>query len=68
MWGSMDSTFAKYYGGEPGENRKRFEAEVPLGRPSQPEDVAKLVSYLAGDECDYITGQSLLVDGGSIMI
>ncbi|OQU95628.1 hypothetical protein CLAIMM_01810 [Cladophialophora immunda] len=55
MWGSMDSLFQKYYGGAPGENRKKFESEVALGRPSYPEDVAKFVSYLASNESDYMT-------------
>ncbi|EJF59599.1 acetoin reductase family protein [Dichomitus squalens LYAD-421 SS1] len=38
--------------------------QSPLGRIGQPEDVAKLVSFLVSDEASYITGQSYLVDGG----
>ena len=37
---------------------------IPLGRTGQPDDVAKLVSFLASKESDYITGQSILVNGG----
>lgn len=40
---------------------------IPLGRIGQPEDVAKAVCFLASDEAGYITGQSLCVNGGSIM-
>ncbi len=36
----------------------------PIGRAGQPEDVAKAVLYLASDESSWVTGTSLLVDGG----
>jgi glucose 1-dehydrogenase len=39
-------------------------AEIPLGRPGNPEEVAALVSYLVSDEAAYVTGTSILVDGG----
>jgi len=39
-------------------------AFTPLGRLEQPEDVAKLVVFLASEEADFITGQSINVDGG----
>jgi NAD(P)-dependent dehydrogenase (short-subunit alcohol dehydrogenase family) len=37
--------------------------EIPLGRPGEPEEVAALVSYLAGDEARYVSGASFLIDG-----
>jgi glucose 1-dehydrogenase len=39
-------------------------SEIPLGRAGEPEEVAALVSYLAGDEARYVTGASFLIDGG----
>jgi glucose 1-dehydrogenase len=39
---------------------------VPLGRIATPEDVANAVAFLVGPEASYITGQSLLVDGGLV--
>lgn len=39
-------------------------ALVPLGRIGRPEDVAAAVAYLASPSASYITGQSLVVDGG----
>lgn len=39
---------------------------VALGRLSKPEDVAKAVSFLAGPDSDYITGQTIIVDGGMV--
>lgn len=39
---------------------------VTLGRISEPEDVAACVSYLAGPDSDYMTGQALIIDGGMV--
>jgi hypothetical protein len=41
-------------------------ADVPLGRAGTPEEVAALVSWLAGDESRYVTGASYVVDGGML--
>jgi len=46
------------------ENRAKFIATIPLGRMSQPEDIAKACVYLASDDADFITGVVLPVDGG----
>ena len=45
-------------------NRAKFIATIPLGRLSQPRDVANACLYLASDEADFITGVVLEVDGG----
>jgi len=39
-------------------------SKIPLGRPAKPEDVAYAVLFLASDESSFITGTSLMVDGG----
>jgi len=44
--------------------RERLASEVPLGRLGRPDDIANLVAFLASDLADYITGQSIFVDGG----
>lgn len=46
------------------ENRARFIATIPLGRLSQPRDIAGAALYLASDEADMLTGTILEVDGG----
>jgi 3-oxoacyl-[acyl-carrier protein] reductase len=43
-------------------------AQVPMGRPGKPEDVAAAVAYLASDEAAYMTGQTIKVDGGMVML
>jgi 3-oxoacyl-[acyl-carrier protein] reductase len=42
-------------------------AQIPLQRPGQPDDIASAVVFLASDEASFITGQTLLVDGGLFM-
>lgn len=47
--------------------RERILAAIPLGTIGQPEDVANAVAFLASDESRYITGHTLVVDGGLVM-
>jgi len=46
------------------EKRKYMEKRIPLGRLGAPDDVAQCVVFLASDRARYVTGASLLVDGG----
>ncbi len=46
------------------EIRKKTIASIPLSRMGQPEDIANAVVFLASDKSDYITGQTIVVDGG----
>ncbi len=46
------------------ENRAKFIATVPLGRLSEPRDIANACLYLASDEAEFVTGVVLEVDGG----
>jgi len=55
---------ADFMGGDTPENRARFQASVPLGRLSTPEDIANAALYLVSDEANFITGVALEVDGG----
>ena len=44
--------------------RKMLEAETPLGRIAQPEDIARAAVFFATDDSGWVTGESLLVSGG----
>jgi NAD(P)-dependent dehydrogenase (short-subunit alcohol dehydrogenase family) len=44
--------------------REKLAAAVPLRRLGQPRDVAGMVLFLLSDLASYVTGQSILVDGG----
>jgi 3-oxoacyl-[acyl-carrier protein] reductase len=46
------------------ENRKKFEATIPLGRFSTPADIARAALYFASDDANFITGVCMEVDGG----
>ena len=46
------------------ENRKKFIATIPLGRLSDPKDIARAAVFLASDDAEFITGIEFPVDGG----
>jgi meso-butanediol dehydrogenase / (S,S)-butanediol dehydrogenase / diacetyl reductase len=64
MWELIDEKLAEYQGLKKGEAIKKFAQLITLGRVEQPEDVAAFVSYLASKDSDYMTGQSVMIDGG----
>jgi 3-oxoacyl-[acyl-carrier protein] reductase len=45
----------------------RVVAAIPLGRLAEPEEIGWAVRVLAAEECGYITGQTLIVDGGQVL-
>ena len=47
-----------------GDLRKQFEAQAPLGRIGQPQDIAPAAVFLASDDSAWITGESLYIAGG----
>lgn len=49
------------------EQRDAILSIVPLAKLGQPEDVARVVRFLASPDADYITGQTIHVDGGMVM-
>lgn len=67
MWDEIDRKMSSINGKPLGENRKEFIEGIPLGRTVTPTDIANIVGYLASPEAEFITGQALAVDGGSII-
>jgi NAD(P)-dependent dehydrogenase (short-subunit alcohol dehydrogenase family) len=49
---------------EPERIRTALLAQVPLGRPGQPREVADLIVYLLSDESAFVTGAEMVIDGG----
>lgn len=66
MWVEIDRRMAEITGAQIGENYEKFVGGIALGRAQTPEDVAALVSYLAGPDSDYMTGQAPITDGGLV--
>lgn len=66
MWVEIDKRFAELTGAAEGETYEKFVGGIALGRAETPDDVAGFVSYLAGPDADYMTGQAGLIDGGLV--
>jgi glucose 1-dehydrogenase len=46
------------------EQKHAVESEIPLGRMGQPEEIAAAVAWAASQEASYVTGTTIVVDGG----
>jgi len=51
----------------PAEVKEKLSSQIPLGKIGKPEDVASAVLFLVSEECSYITGEVIKVDGGMAM-
>lgn len=67
MWKDVDALFARYEGRQPGEKKRLVGEAVPLGRMGLPDDLTGAALFLASADSDYITAQTLNVDGGNWM-
>jgi 3-oxoacyl-[acyl-carrier protein] reductase len=47
--------------------KENITKQIPLGRIGKPKEVAALALFLSSDEAEYITGQTITVDGGMVM-
>lgn len=48
----------------PDKVREKAVTSIPLGRVGQPEEIAAVATFFASDDSSYVTGQTLLIDGG----
>lgn len=66
MWVTIDQRFSDLTGAPVGATYEKFVEGIALGRAETADDVASFVSYLAGSDSDYMTGQSVMIDGGLV--
>ena len=67
MWEQVDALFARYENRAPGEKKRLVGEAVPLGRMGVPADLTGAALFLASSDADYITAQTINVDGGNWM-
>ncbi|MEM1155903.1 MAG: acetoin reductase [Pseudomonadota bacterium] len=67
MWETIDSKACDALGIPRGSVLQDAVSKIALGRMQKPADVANFVSFLASGDADYITGQSMVADGGVVM-
>ena len=67
MWAGIDRDLGALQGRANGEVWRQRVAGVPMGRAQTPADVAGLALFLASPAADYMTGQSINIDGGLVM-
>ena len=51
----------------PADERRKYVAQIPLGRFSEPAEIASVVAFLASDAASYVTGATIDVNGGWVM-
>jgi NAD(P)-dependent dehydrogenase (short-subunit alcohol dehydrogenase family) len=67
MWRQVEVGISGVLGMTPDELNAQRLKQIPLGRWETPEDVAKLIGFLASDRSSYITGEDVNVSGGLVM-
>jgi D-sorbitol dehydrogenase (acceptor) len=65
FWDEVDRQFAALLGMEVGEPKRTFTKNIPLGRMSVPDDITGAAVFLASSDSDYMTQQTINVDGGN---
>ncbi len=69
MWALIDEKIGAYTGAKKGETLKAsVDALILAKEVGTPEQVAGYVSYLASEDSDYMTGQSVMIDGGIVLV
>lgn len=67
--GAIDTELSRDYSDASGESlttdlRRSSEEMIPLGRWGRPEEIARMIALLASDDASYVTGTTIVVDGG----
>ncbi len=69
LWESLDrDLMAMGASSRPDEAIDNFSADILMGRPARPEDLVGTAIFLASKDSDYMTGQTIMIDGGKVLL
>ena len=60
----VEGYLARNFAGREDEVRQQLHARQPIGRMGRPDEIAYAALYLASDEAAFVTGSTLVIDGG----
>ena len=67
MWDTVDSLFAQFEDKPIGLKKQEVGVAVPLGYMGRPFEIARVAVFLASDQSQYMTAQTISVDGGNVL-
>jgi NAD(P)-dependent dehydrogenase (short-subunit alcohol dehydrogenase family) len=66
--GPTDTGMTRYLAPENKDKREKIKARVPMGRWAEPDEIAGAAVYLASDAASFVTGATIMVDGGYLIV
>jgi NAD(P)-dependent dehydrogenase (short-subunit alcohol dehydrogenase family) len=63
-----DSIFSLLPEDEANAQKEQAAKHIPMGRVGEPQEIADVMIFLASDASSYVTGQTFVVDGGSLLV
>lgn len=69
LWTALDADLVEIGDAdEPGRAMAEFASGILRGRPATPQDIVGTALYLASSDSDYLTGQTIMIDGGMVLV
>lgn len=69
LWDALDRDLMEMGAtSKPKESIDSFSADIILGHPAEPEELVGTALYLASHDSDYLTGQTIMIDGGKVLL
>lgn len=69
LWTQLDADLVEIGDADrPGQAMADFSAGILRGRPAMPDDIVGTALYLASSDSDYLTGQTIMIDGGMVLV
>jgi meso-butanediol dehydrogenase/(S,S)-butanediol dehydrogenase/diacetyl reductase len=69
LWEALDrDLLAMGSSSKPDEAIENFSADILMGRPAQPQDLVGTAVFLASSDSNYMTGQTIMIDGGKVLV